>query len=504
MQGKKNSILIVGGGTSGWITASLIKKHLGDEVEVRLIESEDIGVIGVGEATVPTLRAILKGLEIDEGEFLQATQGSFKLGIKFLNWKKPSGKNQHQYYHSFGPMPQVDGVNLSEHWLRLKQEGYPGTLDYSSYMNPWICDRQKAPKFFDSPPYEGTVDYTYHVDAKLFAKYLKSRASQWGVRHLVGNVLSVELNEEGGIRKLITDGQGELTADLFIDCTGFQGVLINRALKEPFLPYSKNLLCDRAISILVPKDPQESKINPYTTAHAQKAGWTWNIPLQNRDGTGYVFSSAFLNDDKAEGEFRKFLGGRAKDLPAQILPMRIGRNRRAWVKNCLSVGLSYGFVEPLESSGIGFIDLAVNEILPLLKDFPENQDSIEKFNQYIGDFYDSIRDFLILHYCLTDRDDTPFWQANQQDLEIPPALQTSLEQWKEQFPQDHVESGLVRLYDYKITHILAGMAYLPRTCKKSVATLEMEKIKTRFERFRQRAQSFAEELPDHGEYLRSR
>jgi len=504
MANKIPSILVVGGGTSGWITASMIKKAFGERITISLIESEDIGVIGVGEATVPTLRAILQNLGLDEADFMKHCQGTFKLGVKFVNWRKPQGQKLHHYYHAFGPMPEWDGVNLSEYWLYLQRKGW--TVDFASscYKNPWLCEAKKSPKFNDTPEYQGIVDYTYHVDAKLFAAYLRNFAKSWGVKHLVGNVLSVDLNSEGAIDCVKTDKHGELRADLFLDCTGFRGLLINQAMGEKFIPYSKSLLCDRAVTVLVPKNPKETGIQPYTTAHALKAGWVWNIPLQTRDGTGYVYSSSFVSDAEAEREFREFLGKDGEKGDVHAIKMRIGRNPHAWVKNCIAIGLSGGFIEPLESSGIGFIYIAVNHLLSLLEKHPQDPEKIAIFNDQIASVYDMIRDFIVLHYCLTDREDSPFWLANQKDLFLPDSFREHLEIWKSHFPKDHIQGGLFALYNYKITHVLAGMDHLPSHFDSKVQRKNDEEIEKKMRRQVNQAKDFAEELPDHFAYLHSK
>jgi len=503
MSQNKLSIIIVGGGTAGWISAGMLNQALGDKAELTLIEAEEIAPIGVGEATVPTLRGILKRIGVNEQAFLKHCQATFKLGIKFLGWRNPKNGKTHQYYHPFGFMPQIKGINISEYWLRRWQLGIREPFDYSCSLHPWLCDQKKGPKFYDSPMYGGAVDYAYHLDTFLFADFLRNHCKNRGVQHQIGKVLSVNLDEKGAIESLNTDSHGKLKADLYVDCSGFQGLLINGGLGEEFISYSKSLLSDSAVAINVPRGSTPNKINPYTTAQALSGGWIWDIPLRGRTGTGYVYSSAYLSPEQAEKEHRAFIGDKAGKLPSHHINWRVGRNRRAWVKNCVAIGLAGGFVEPLESSGIGLIYTIVDQLIPVVKKFKHHPEEVEKFNQFAAQTYDAVRDFLIIHYCLSDREDSPFWKANQNELWIPDPVKNNLEQWKEYFPHENIKSGLVQLYNFNAICILAGLDYLPRHCKKNIEALELEKIQPRFEALKEKALLFAEHLPDHAEYLAS-
>jgi tryptophan halogenase len=497
------SILIAGGGTAGWIAACLIKKSLRERVKITLLESKETRKIGVGEATVPTLRGTLHTLGISEKDFLKECQATFKLGVRLNHWRKPRGAWPAHFYNPFGPMEKYHGVNLSELWLAGHQRDWTLPLDYSCSSIPILCDHLRSPKFQDQPEYVGTVDYGYHVDAQLLGEYLKKFAVEWGVRHRYDEIDHTRLNPEGAIDHLVARNSGKIYADLYVDCTGFQGLLINQALNEPFHSYSKNLLCDSAVALNVPDDSLEKEIPPYTNANAQEAGWIWQIPLRHRWGTGYVYSSYHLSSDQAEQHLRKNLGKKGEEGATRFIKMRVGRNRRAWVKNCLSVGLAAGFVEPLESSGIGFIYIAIQRVLSSLANPPWEERMIERFNRYFGDLYDLVRDYLILHYYLSNGMDSPFWSAVRKEIKVPESLRDALAQCKERFPEDGVGSQLVQFYDYKAAYLLGGFGWLPQEIHPKISNLEKKKVRSKLENLQVQYKELAQHLPTHVEYLNS-
>jgi tryptophan halogenase len=504
--GPKNSegpikVLIAGGGTAGWIAACLIKKAFKDRGIITLLESKEISKIGVGEATVPTLRGTLHSLGISENDFLKKCQATFKMGVRLNHWRKPRENWPSHFYNPFGPMAKYQGINLSEWWLAGHQNEWELPLDYSCSSIPLLCDQFRSPKFSDQQEYIGAVDYGYHVDAQLLADYLKNIAVGWGVKHLEDSIENVQLDGEGSIDHLITRGSGKIHADLFIDCTGFQGLLINQALQEPFNSFSHHLLCDSAVSLNVPDDRLSTDIPPYTNATAQGAGWIWQIPLRQRWGTGYVYSSHHLSSEQAEKDLRSYLGEKGQEGSCRFIKMRTGRNRRAWVKNCLSVGLASGFVEPLESSGIGFIYIALQKILPLLMSPPWEEKTIERFNKYFAHLFDLVRDYLVLHYHLSSGLQTQFWRDARGGIEVPETLKETLQEWKNRFPEDGTRSTLVQFYDYKVAYLLGGFDWLPKKIHPRIFEFAKEKIWKKLEGIQSHSKELAMHLPSHSEFL---
>ena len=464
MSNRIEKILVVGGGTAGWLAALFLERVLnrpeGPKCQVTVIESAETGTIGVGEATLPTLRETMAFLGLAEAEWMTRCQATFKLAIRFVNW---TGRPDPDiYWHPFGAIPKVGEFELSHYWLKRRPDGSPIPFADSLYSAVSLCRARKAPKHPTDSPYAGPIRYAYHLDAGLLAAYLKEVAKARGVIHLVDTVQEVILNENGYISHLRTPKLGELSADLFIDCSGFRGLLINQALKEPFISYGDVLFCDRAIAIPTPRPEDDRDINPYTTATALSAGWAWHTPLFHRHGNGYVYASRFLSPEEAENEFRNYLGAAAEHVEARRISMRVGKTRRTWVKNCVSIGLSSGFIEPLESTGIWLIEVGLRHLFYNFPDktFPDSL--INQYNRLMTKQYEQIRDFIILHYYLTQREDTPFWRQNKYHPAIPETLKADLERWRFMFPlpQDIGDAGFFRASSYAC--ILAGMGYLPQ------------------------------------------
>ena len=324
-------IVIVGGGTAGWLSAAYLDHSVNRAeargVEITLVESADIGVIGVGEATVPNLRQTLLRLGLDEEEFMRQTSATFKQAIKFQNWRvSPSVDPDDHFYHPFEYPEQVDDLEFTPLWLIYRDTGGGEPYDHACSPAPAMCDALRAPKSSTSRPYFGTVNYAYHLDAVQFGRYLREMATSRGVKRVVDTVGTVNIDERGYVESIETKDNGRLAADLFVDCSGFKGLLINEALGEPFIGFGDSLLCDRAVAIQTPYGQGNRTINPFTTATAMSAGWTWDIQLYERRGSGYVYSSAFVSDDQAEAELRAFLGAAADGANARRLRMRVGRN----------------------------------------------------------------------------------------------------------------------------------------------------------------------------------
>ncbi len=510
------TVLIVGGGTAGWMTASHLKRSL-PGVDVTLVESAHVKTVGVGEATFSTIKLFFDFLGLDESEWMPSCSASYKLAIKFVDW----GAERGHFFHPFQRYEVVDGFNLGEWWLKLKRQEEP--FDSSCFLVPALCAAQRSPRFLDGRVFDEkvqdyfTVDlrgkknilaehkvqypYAYHFDAGLLAEFLKGYARKRGVTQIVDDVADVVLGEDGGIDHLVTREHGALKADLYVDCTGFRGLLINQALGEPFLSFGESLLCNRAIAMQVPQDVEVHGINPYTTATALGAGWVWNIPLYARIGTGYVYSSRFLSEEMAEREFRRHLGPAADGVRASHIAMRIGRCRSSWVKNCVAIGLSSGFVEPLESTGIFFIQHGIEELVNHFPGAVCDEETIKSYNRVVGDCIDGVRDFLILHYRTTDRADTEFWRATK-SVQVSADLKDRLELWKKRLPNPrNINPNFHGFEAYSYSVMLLGLNYRPQTSLPALDHLEQEKALHAFRLLREKAQSLVSTLPSQLEYL---
>ena len=417
-------IVIVGGGTSGWLSAAFLTRmfgrYTGEIPRITLVESKDIGVIGVGEATIPTLPDTLKRIGVDESAFMVASDGSFKLGIKFKSWhKSPEEDPEESFWHPFGPIHIGGEEGVGAHWLKGYRSGAEmAPFAYHFATAPHFCDAFKAPKTSASKPYKGATVYAYHMDAVLAGRYLRELAVSRGVERVVDDVVEVVKDDQGFIDHLVLKDQEPLKGDLYLDCTGFRSLLLQQALDEPFSSYGASLLCDNAVAINSPWPAPPVRLNPYTTATALSAGWTWDIPLFNRSGRGYVYSSKHISQDAAELELRQQIGDLEGRNSARHLKMKIGRVNRFWVKNCIGIGLAGGFIEPLESTGIYMIEAGLRYLGQFLCDKSASPKLRDHYNNLMTEVYDETRDFIVYHYCTTEREDTLFWRDNKYGLEL--------------------------------------------------------------------------------------
>jgi tryptophan halogenase len=463
-------VLIVGGGTAGWMAAAYLVRAFSPAVRITLVESPILQRIGVGEATIPNLQRVLFDfLGIPELEWMREVNGSFKAAIRFTNWRKrPDGATDSWFYHSFGVLPSVDGVHLPQHWLH--QTGGTVPFDRTCFVQPALLDAKRSPRFADGT---AAFAYAWHFDAQRVADFLCRWATARGVRHVVQHVERAEGDGRGGIGAVITrDGQ-RLTADLFVDCSGFQGLLINKVLAEPFIEDSDRLLCDSAVAAQIPHDDDANGIEPFTSAIAMKAGWTWKTPMLGRFGSGYVFSSLFATDDEATRDFCALWGLDPAVTQPRVIRFRTGRNRRSWVANCVSIGLSSCFLEPLESTGIHFITAA---IYLLAKHFPSRAMEPglrDAFNREVDFMYDDCRDFVQAHYVVTDRDDTAFWLTNRHELALSDSLREKMALYRAGLPvnlptvgegdyYDNLENELRQFWtNGNYYSVFAGLGFLP-------------------------------------------
>jgi tryptophan halogenase len=413
-------IVIVGGGTAGWMTAAALAKTLHREYSIRLIESDEIAIIGVGEATIPPIRIFNTMLGIDEDDFLKKTQGTFKLGIEFVNWHRVG----ESYMHAFGTFGHdYKGAPFYYYWLKNHLSGQGADL-WKYSINAMACAQAKCMRAQDemrgSPL--GDIAHAFHFDASLYAKYLRQFSESLGVRRTEGKIVEVaQRADDGHIDELVMENGERIGGDLFIDCSGMRGLLIEQTLKTGFEDWSDWLLCDRAIAVPC---ASTTPLLPYTRSTAHGAGWQWRIPLQHRMGNGHVFSSRFMSEDEAAAILLNNLEGEQLAEPRTIRYVA-GKRRKLWNRNCVAIGLSSGFLEPLESTSIHLIQTTIARLIRYLPNRDFIQADIDEFNTQADFEYERIRDFIILHYKATERHDTPFWQ-HCQAMSVPESLQRKI------------------------------------------------------------------------------
>jgi len=512
-------VVIVGGGTAGWLSAAYLNRAFGRKLDITLVESPRIGRIGVGEATVPTLRRTFAFLGMDEADWMPKCNAAFKSAVRLNNWRRPfPGTTQHTYYHPFFEVPEPmvafersfharfgRGLSLAHFWLSRRLAGdssVPATFGEAGMSLQRMCELNKSPK--PLPGSDGPnpgFRYAYHLDAALIAEYLRDLAVGRGVKHMQADVDSVVLNERGQVQKITTEQGIDIEGDLFLDCTGFRGLIINQALKEPFVSHNNYLLCDSAVALPARNDPEGQGLRPYTTANAVGHGWIWEIPLYHRDGTGYVYCSNTTTPTDAERELRDFLGERAYDVPANHIKMRVGQNRRSWVANCVAVGLSSCFIEPLESTTIALIEYQLALLLLHFPDKDFDERRMRRYNDLLYAAYDDLRDFVVMHYCLSNRDDTSFWRAVR-EAPIPDSLQEKLAEYAESIVTP--DGTQLRLFETRgIWAILSGMEFEFTKPPPAVDLVDEQMVTEVFAQIEQERQRLSATMPGHYEYLRA-
>lgn len=484
-------IVIVGGGTAGWIAAAVLARFLRGRVRLELIESEDIGIVGVGEATVPAIRSLNGLLGIDERGFLARTQGTCKLGVEFRDWARPGNVHFH-FFGDFGEL--IDGIAPHHHYLKLRQRGDPTPL--GDYCFPYVAGKlgRFAPPVTDRRSPASAYGYAYHFDSGLYARFLRELAERGGVRRTEGKVVDVRLRAgDGFIESLVLADGRQVSGELFIDASGFRGRLIAQALSVGYEDWSGWLPCDRAVTVACEGD----ELTPYTTASARVAGWQWRIPLQHRIGNGNVYCSAFMTDDDARAQLLGSLEGRALGEP-RLLSFQTGLRREAWSRNCVAVGLSSGFLEPLESTGIQLIQSAVARLIDLFPDRGFDPVLAAEYNRLTRNEYERLRDFLIAHYCVTERDDSPFWR-HCRTMELPQSLRHKIDVW--------TATGRVPLYSEESyrepswVSILLGQHLVPRRYDPLVDNVDEARLGQGLKLRRTAIRRLAESMPRHRDFL---
>lgn len=409
------SITIVGGGTAGWMTAALLSKLTLGRYDINLVESEEIGTIGVGEATIPAIKIFNQFLEINEAEMMRATQGTFKLGIEFVNWREKG----HSYIHGFGKIgTDLMWMRTHQFWAKMYPKG--GFKDFDHYALNCLAARKAVflPRDDNAAPPLSDIDYAYHFDAGLYAQFLRKQSEARGVKRHEGRIVSVKLRpNDGFIDKLILGDGREIGGDLFVDCSGMAALLIEKTLGVGYEDWSHWLLNDRAYAVPCENAPV---LLPYTRSTAHDSGWQWRIPLQHRIGNGHVFSSQHISDDEAASVLMSNLDGKPLADP-RLVKFRPGRRHKSFEKNCVAIGLSSGFLEPLESTSIHLIQTGILRLLALFPGKAFSAEDLGEYNRQTIHEYEDIRDFIIAHYKVTNREDSPYW-AYLKNMSVPDTL----------------------------------------------------------------------------------
>jgi tryptophan halogenase len=488
------AIVIVGGGSAGWMCAAACAQVLHPaHYSVTLIESDEIGIVGVGEATLPALRDFNELLHVDEAQFMRETQGTFKLGIEFRDWDQPGQK----YLHPFGAFGQLwGGVEFQHFWLRARQQGLnpPPLEEFSCAVRACARNAFDFPKANDSTFY----GYAYHFDAGLYANFLRRWATARGVTRIEGQVVDVGLDSTHGDIQTLTLKSGQrITGDFFIDCSGFRSLLLGDKLQVPWEDWSPWLPCDRAWA--VPCD-RSADFTPYTRSTAKKGGWIWRIPLQHRTGNGHVFSTQFVSEDEAHATLLAALDAKAQGEP-RLLKFRAGRRAQAWKRNCVALGLASGFLEPLESTSLFLIQKAIQEMLRLLPTPAArgvDERLVREFNRRSDELYERIRDFLILHYTANRRAGEPLWD-HVRNYELPESLRHKLRLFDVRGHVPYFKDGFFSRDSWLA--VLFGQGLNPRAYDRLADFIPREQLDERLRELHTRVARHVADMPTHAEVI---
>lgn len=488
------SVCILGGGTAGWMTAAALSfKHQGLPLQITLIESEEIGIVGVGEATLPHIRSFNATLNIDEPTFMRATEATFKLGIEFRNW----GRIGDRYIHPFGDFgPKIGGVPFYHFWLRLRGLADAGRLDeYSFPIMAAEHGRFRHPAA-DLDQIESTFGYAYQFDASRYARFLRQYSEANGVVRVEGKVTETKLDPETGfVRSLVLEQGRTIDADLYIDCSGFRGVLIEQALHTGYEDWRCWLPCDRALA--APCEAREP-LTPFTRATALTAGWQWRIPLQHRTGNGHVYCSDFISDDEAARQLLDNLDAPLLADP-KLLRFTTGRRRKFWNKNVVALGLAAGFLEPLESTSIHLIQEGITELLYLFPDKSFRASDIDEYNRRMDLNFERVRDFLLLHYVANQRDDAEMWR-HFQNLALPESLEEKLSAWNAR--------GYIIKYEFGVflppswVAVMLGQNLMPRGYDPRIDSMPANALIAKGQAVRKEVRDAVQRTPDHAAFIR--
>ena len=502
-------VLVVGGGTAGWLTAGLLAKKLNcreaGHVEVALVESPNIPILGVGEGTWPTIRNTLQTLGIDETEFIRHCDATFKQGSEFVNWVHTPGPGEKSsYYHPLSAVFHASyDFNLAPYWLLNKSE-LGGSYDDATSSQSQICRRNLAPKKITTPAYAAVQNYSYHLDANKFAAYMHQHCVEHlGVKHISADVTEVIQDQQGFLVAVETEQAGRLEADFFVDCTGARAMLIGDKLGVEYHSVKDIIFNDCALAMQVPYQSDTDPIATHTIATAHESGWTWDIGLTERRGTGFVYSSDYTDDESAEQILRDYIGPAAEQLDCRKIRFNSGYRDKFWHKNCLAVGMSAAFIEPLEASAIFLVEAAVNM---LAEQFPNSWDDMQyvekQYNSIFRLRWDKTVDFVKLHYCITKRRDHQYWIDNCQPDTIPDSLQEKLEYWKTHIPSKYdfdyaFEPFVLDSYLF----VLYGMEFDTDLSASRETYRQLADAKRKYNEIRKTVDVLADELPSQRRLL---
>ena len=492
--GSVDTVVIVGGGTAGWMTAAAFARQwLSPERKLILVESDEIGTVGVGEATIPPIAAFNAMLGLDEREFLRETMGTFKLGIEFVDWTRKG----HAYLHPFGQYGAVNDVAFHHYWRKGRDIFDVGKIgDYN------LCDiaSRLAKMVAPSPnPNDAlsSLRYAYHFDAGLYAAFLRRYAEKLGVHRIEGKIIDAVLNrEDGQIKSVSLDNGQNIDGDFFIDCSGFRGLIIEQKLEAGFEDWSKWLLCDRAIAA---PSQNVGPLAPHTRSTAEDAGWRWKIPLQHRTGNGHVYSSAFMGDDEAERLLRERLEGEVLAEPRKLF-FKAGKRKSFWIKNCAAIGLSAGFLEPLESTSIHLIQTGILKLLSLFPSSSLTAIEIDEYNRTMHRQFDYIRDFIILHYHCVDRDDSEFWRYCR-SMDVPDALKHKIDLFRSSGRIFRYEDELFDVSNW--VAVFLGQNVIPEQYDPRVDKMPDNDLRQMLESIRSVMRITAEQMPLHEDHIKN-
>ena len=488
-----SKIVIVGGGTAGWMAAAPLAQRLGKACSIVLVESPEIGTVGVGEATLPSIRYYNAALGIDLTEFIKKTQASFKLGIEFKDW----GHVGNRFFHGFSDFgPTIENLSPHQQWLRLAQS-FKNMPDIENWSMSAVMARNMkfVPPSGKDLGVSNAFTYGFHFDAGLYAAYLRDYAMERGAQRVEGMVVEVEQHPDTGFVTALKLKDGRrIEGDLFIDCSGFRALLIEGTMKAGYDDWTEYLPCNSAQAVPCAKVPV---LTPFTRSTAKSAGWMWRIPLQHRTGNGHVYSDQFTTDDEAQRVLLEGLDGRALDEPRQ-LRFVTGRRRKSWIKNVVAVGLAAGFVEPLESTSIGLIETAVEMLIELFPDSSFRPALADDFNRRMGIRYESVRDFIILHYKVTKRDDSEFWRycAN---MAIPDSLSHQIALFR--------ETGRTVIYDQgsfaapSYVAMMLGLGIIPKRFDRMAELIDLREIHGHFAGLRDAIVAEVKRMPTHADFI---
>lgn len=483
-------VVIAGGGTAGWMSAAMLSKVLQGQIEIQLVESQEIGIIGVGEATIPPIHTFNTYLGLDEKEFLRETKATIKLGIKFENWRV----KDESYFHTFGaPGTNMGFCSFQHYWLRAKKDGMSASL-WDFDLNYLACQQQKFNKInTPNPLYD--MPYAYHFDSGLYGQFLRKQAEKAGVVRTEGKIEHVQRDEESGyITALQLQSGQQIEGDLFIDCTGQRGLLIKQTLGVEFESWHEYLPADTALA--VPSERFEHTL-PYTRSIAHAAGWQWRIPLTHRNGNGLVYSSAYLSDDDAHQTLMSNLETKALDEPRKI-SFQTGRTAQQWHKNVVSVGLASGFLEPLESTSIHLIQSAVVRLLKMFPNDGVGQSTIDAYNAESKTEFETIADFIILHYHVNARQDSDFWK-DRRNMAIPPRLQHKIALFRSSGAIFNDAHDIFR--DASWLQVMLGQGIEPKDFHPAAKVASVAELRTMMDKIAAAKQQPLSQMLSHDEFL---